>query len=157
MSVVNTCEECPDGASCPVDGASTQNKLFIDAGYWRISADATQIHDCPFPNACVGGANFSREGDGYCAEGYEGPLCAVCADVFFFDPDLEGFTSCDTERDLSQSWSIPIFIALCLVAVSVAVLVCCSSLMARSVDPKKVERKKAALLAKLNSAQARGQ
>lgn len=103
------CVECPVGTSCPVDGASTQEQLTVEPGYFRISATATTIHTCPYVGACVGATNFSEipgtsEFDpptfSYCAEGFAGPLCAACAvPRYFFDAELSSCELCDSGDD----------------------------------------------------------
>jgi len=86
------CVKCPNEASCPDDGGSTLRTLGLKADYWRISANTTVIHRCPFDQACGGGFGtdeasqhqFNFQSDDYCAQGYTGPLCAVCDSGYFF-------------------------------------------------------------------------
>ena len=73
---------CPEGTDCPEDGGSTIEVLNIEKGYWRIAADSSTIIECRIPGACVGGTDFTAEGDGYCALGYTGPLCDVVSRSF---------------------------------------------------------------------------
>jgi hypothetical protein len=97
------CEACPDGTTCANNGESTQSYLRVQAGYWRISEHSVDVRECVYgAQACSGdnatmasdlmlGGNGSwvwpatatpaagdLYGDAYCAEGYMGPLCAVC-------------------------------------------------------------------------------
>jgi hypothetical protein len=76
-SLDGQCIRCPEGTSCPTDGGSTLENLFIEENFWRIAADSPIILECRLPDACVGGSNFTSNGDGYCKEGYTGPLCDV--------------------------------------------------------------------------------
>eukprot|EP01041_Mallomonas_annulata_P001620 gene1620-3135_t len=56
------------------------SQIVVSPGYWRASSDAATLVQCPFGSrACIGG---EVPGDRACAFGYEGPLCAVCADGF---------------------------------------------------------------------------
>jgi hypothetical protein len=79
-----------------VDGNSTQEHLELSPGYWRLSAATGVVRECTLPGACVGGSVFENSGDGYCAPGYIGPLCAVCdtSDNFFFDASVAACVSC---------------------------------------------------------------
>jgi hypothetical protein len=45
--------------------------LPLAAGFWRISPNVASIRACPYPGACIGGANFTDSGDGYCASSYQ--------------------------------------------------------------------------------------
>ena len=121
------CLNCPEGTTCDTDGASTQEKLLIDPGFWRIQETSQIIYPCPIVHGCKGGVNFTMEGDGYCREGYTGPLCAVvsprndvtilctryswswkfrrlfffhhaqCMSDYFFNRDAMQCTSCDED------------------------------------------------------------
>jgi len=59
---------------CATDAGSTQEGLEIDEDYWRVAATSVDVRKCHLPDACVGAKNFSSEGNGYCGEGYTGPL-----------------------------------------------------------------------------------
>jgi len=47
----------------------------VDAGCWRIHSTSIEIHQCPLPEGCVGGINFTESTDtllkavGYCKDG----------------------------------------------------------------------------------------
>jgi hypothetical protein len=49
------CESCPDHASCEAEMIS------LSKGYWRISANSTDIIECPNEDACIGGYLPSNE------------------------------------------------------------------------------------------------
>ena len=49
--------------------------LDLEAGFWRTSSSSTEILPCLNSKHCKGGADTAD----LCAEGYTGPLCAVCA------------------------------------------------------------------------------
>jgi hypothetical protein len=56
--------------------------LNLTRGYWRHSALTIDMHGCKEDRVwtpCRGGANASSTGEGYCAEGYRGPRCELCA------------------------------------------------------------------------------
>jgi len=130
------CVECPEGTSCPVDGASTQEMLTLEPGYFRISANTAQIHACPLTGACAGGTNFSvvsgkSQWDpptySYCAEGFAGPLCAACAvPGYYFDAELTTCVLCgsgddDGETSILSRLTSPIALILSLVLAVVAI------------------------------------
>ncbi|CAM9513865.1 unnamed protein product, partial [Ectocarpus sp. 13 AM-2016] len=53
--------------------------LNLEKGYYRISAYSSgNILECFKEDACVGGNTVGE----YCAPGYEGPSCALCADPY---------------------------------------------------------------------------
>jgi len=94
-SLQGECVDCPAGTSCEVDGGSTQVNLIVNPGFWRISATAVVIYECPLIIGCVGNAAFEDEGNGYCDEGYTGPLCAVCdPETHYFSPDDKACLAC---------------------------------------------------------------
>jgi hypothetical protein len=122
-SLQGTCELCPEGSLCPTDGASTQELLTIDKDVWRISATAVTLHACPFPEACTGGTLFVDEGDGYCNEGYTGPLCAVCSEDFYFNSETRGCAKCTD--DAGRIFDSPTFaLFFSFVAVFLVTFVC---------------------------------
>eukprot|EP00903_Cladosiphon_okamuranus_P020452 g18772.t1 len=80
--VSTTCQPCvtidgEEGVDCELPGA-TLASLPLREGYWRSSRQSEVIHSCLHSEACAGGTQVSSSDD-YCAEGYKGPYCAVCA------------------------------------------------------------------------------
>ncbi|GMH92364.1 hypothetical protein TrVE_jg2610 [Triparma verrucosa] len=67
------CEVVDEGVRKSVDGMKV-NTLDLEQGFWRTSNSSTAILRCLNPMHCKGGV----ETDDLCAEGYTGPLCAVC-------------------------------------------------------------------------------
>ena len=124
FSIEGVCVPCPDGVLCDTDGSSTQVLMNLAAGYWRISGASTDVNKCPFSDGCAGGNNFDgrrlaanvQYGDGYCSEGYMGPLCAVCRpNGYYFDPDAKICTSCEKSSGLSPTMIV--FSVVFLIAV----------------------------------------
>ena len=68
------CVACPPGGDC-----RGGDELLAKPGWWRSAADARDVFACPAENACLPGA---ETGDAACADGYEGPVCAVCSSGF---------------------------------------------------------------------------
>jgi hypothetical protein len=107
------CAECPAGTECSQDGSATQELLTLKPGFWRIARDAAEVYPCELSKACKGGRLVpdirrldSNDGfdsidwsDGYCNEGYTGPLCSSCltsddATYFFGTGEESGVTEC---------------------------------------------------------------
>ena len=124
---------CPRGTICDADGGSTQERLMLDGGYWRIHSKSTEIYPCPLPDACIGGLNFSTDsnylynGAGYCKDGYYGPLCGVCAndasgpnDDYYFSPDTRTCKTClDLEDPFEALINSPTLIASACIMLAV--------------------------------------
>ena len=58
---------------------TTVQTMRIRPGFWRLSANTLMIYPCQGKDAgdrCPGG--FDAHQDGYCKEGYTGPLCQLC-------------------------------------------------------------------------------
>ena len=82
---------CRDGynrlgtAACVICGTGlvcANGTLGVLPGYWRSRADSYDILACGVTiggDRCTGG---TAAGDALCGEGYEGPVCAVCAPGF---------------------------------------------------------------------------
>ena len=92
MSLEGECGRCPEGASCEYDGASTQEYLTINKDWWRISSNSHVLYECPLVRACAGGEVFEN---GYCHEGFEGPLCAVCKNGYYLNHDAQTCWKCE--------------------------------------------------------------
>uniref|UniRef100_A0A7S4F8J4 Uncharacterized protein n=1 Tax=Chrysotila carterae TaxID=13221 RepID=A0A7S4F8J4_CHRCT len=79
----DACTDCSfvNGIACPRN--STLDNLRIRQGYWRHSEQTRVVYDCRNGEngwtPCAGGRDAGVEGDGYCAPGYEGPVCEVCS------------------------------------------------------------------------------
>jgi len=123
------CSHCPEGASCDVDGNSTLEDLFLQPGWWRISATTDEIRRCPRGSlACQGGLAFQA---GYCTDGHQGVLCAVCADDYYFDPEEATCLLCESLPGLGELWlsSPPLisFSVLCAILLGFLVKISCAS------------------------------
>lgn len=56
----------------------------LQTGYYRAADYTMDIRECFNTDACVGGTGAGdAAGAEYCAEGYQGPYCAVCAESYF--------------------------------------------------------------------------
>ena len=138
--------QCPEGTSCDVDGNSTLEDLFLQPGWWRISASTDEIHRCPHGLlACRGGLAFQA---GYCTDGHQGVLCAVCADDYYLHPDEALCLSCDDLPGLRELWlsSPPLisFSVMCVIFLGYIVKISCASnleeINKRMKQSKKVEQ-----------------
>jgi hypothetical protein len=96
------CVKCPEGTLCDVDGNATLAGLVLQPGWWRLSESSDEVHRCPHGSlACRGGLSFT---DGYCTDGHQGPLCAVCTKNYYFSPDESKCVSCEDLPDLGDLW-----------------------------------------------------
>jgi len=90
------------GTTCDIDGKSTLSDLSIQPGWWRISEKTDEIRQCTHGSlACRGGLNYS---EGYCTDGHQGILCAVCSDGYFFYSEESKCLSCDDLQGLGELW-----------------------------------------------------
>ncbi|CAM9428829.1 unnamed protein product [Scytosiphon promiscuus] len=76
-SKVPVCVELMEGVEASSTG-TTVATLDLKEGYYRVSAESQAVLECHLEDACVGGVDV----EGYCADGYRGPYCAVCADGY---------------------------------------------------------------------------
>lgn len=84
---VTSCSPCPSNSKSCV-GSSIE----VDEGYWRISNLSSSLLACPYgSNSCAGGWSA---GSASCKTGYEGALCAVCEDGYFYSTSIQKCTSC---------------------------------------------------------------
>jgi hypothetical protein len=81
--------------------------LLLKEGYWRTDKFSPTLRVCPLDQSCLGGKNTS----GYCEDGYKGPLCALCADSYYFDSDIESCVAC-TEENSKVSVKLIVFAIL---------------------------------------------
>jgi len=65
------CKTCPNGGDCR--GGTSLDAL---PGWWRSSETAELLFSCPIRESCAAG---NATGTHACEEGYEGPVCALCA------------------------------------------------------------------------------
>ena len=109
-----TCITCPHGFDCTENNLDLE-ELPVKANRYRFTATSKSTYKCPYNHACPGegahydsnssatagsGNTFSNQtnsssaqtyGDALCAEGYQGPLCAVCSKGYGF---THGGTKC---------------------------------------------------------------
>lgn len=62
------CQDIPTGARAMLSGTTVED-IFLEAGYYRTSAESRKILECHRSKACVGGDDATD----YCAIGYKGP------------------------------------------------------------------------------------
>lgn len=62
------CQDLPTGARAMLSGTTVEG-MFLEAGYYRTSAESREILECHRSKACVGGDDATD----YCAIGYKGP------------------------------------------------------------------------------------
>ncbi|CAM9625594.1 unnamed protein product, partial [Ectocarpus fasciculatus] len=96
------CVECPLGSysfdetgasACKPCPSNTEychgHTISVPPGYWRPDLYSSSVYECPYKEeACLGGPRASND---TCGVGYEGPLCAVCSDEYYF---ASGDNSC---------------------------------------------------------------
>ncbi|RYH21675.1 hypothetical protein EON65_20285 [archaeon] len=95
-SLVAGVAECSSCVGKDGVAACYSNQLVIDLGYWRRYDNNEAVLQCPVVDGCIGG---SATGNALCAVGYEGPLCSVCSDGYFFKDGL--CQSCDSTNEMS--------------------------------------------------------
>jgi len=120
-----SCLTCPEGTKCDGDGTSTLSHLLVQPGWWRISEDTDVVRLCTHEGsrACRGGLNFSA---GYCIDGHQGILCAVCSDDYYFDPEESTCLSCDDLLSDQGLSSLPLILFSIISSVFFAFIVCMS-------------------------------
>jgi hypothetical protein len=99
------CTECPPGSysfkysavkgceiGCPRGAKSCQgSEIVVESGKWRMGNNTAEIIACPFgEEACLGGSMTGES----CAEGYTGPLCAVCEDGYYLQSSTSKCSVC---------------------------------------------------------------
>ena len=78
--------------------------ITVQAGYWRVSSQSSDIRLCPYSSTCAAGVNknssssYHREMNDTCApnRGVTGVFCSLCmVQKQYFDPVLEICLSCE--------------------------------------------------------------
>jgi len=81
-STAAECSRCAAVVGVECRWNSTMATLNLTERYWRLSSATLQTWPCKRNgdwSPCTGGADVGHEGDGYCAKGYRGPRCELCA------------------------------------------------------------------------------
>lgn len=112
---VALCTDIPLHTTSP-DANGTLQSLSLEEGYWRTSNISREIRRCFNQDACRGGTAETCDGvfcdKGYCAEGYTGPYCSVCADHYTWG---QGYTcvKCEgTATLMTQALGIIVLLVL---------------------------------------------
>lgn len=128
-SAANACTPCDSNTMSCTDVGITTQTIPLLPGFWRASAGTTDIRECLNPDACQGGSGGGVQGAGdsfadgtqYCAQGYEGPYCSVCAGNYFSSP---GHTCSQCASSLSTGvivWCFTVtglfLLALCFITI----------------------------------------
>ena len=112
-SSVAECAACSAIAGVGCRSDATIETFSLNRGRWRLSTATAITYECPrFGNwtSCRGGADAGEAGDGYCAEGYHGPRCELCADAGRYRDEASGrCTDCP-----DATWSTLVALAVVL-------------------------------------------
>jgi len=85
--------ECEDAPANSDTTLTYGNLIYANPGYWRVSNLSDSLIECPFGDtACLGGYDSGTDS---CQTGYEGPMCGVCSDNYFYDGTNEICDSCE--------------------------------------------------------------
>ena len=123
------CTRCPVGLysfgqfpdaiclECPKDAVRCEGSVIeVKPGYWRPTVMTASIYECPYESACVGGSSNDT-----CASGYEGPLCAVCSDNYYFSSNDNECLKC-SESGLNVAGIVVISLLAVVLFVPLAAL-----------------------------------
>ena len=129
---------CTSGMVYSQDGSATQSDLEVAAGYWRADSSSAIMYKCPL-KGCLGGKNYSANGDGYCAEGYTGPMCSVCAErTHYLNPEALECVECGNARNpfslIASSVTLLIFTLIIALVVSYIMWKSCSKSRSGNID-----------------------
>lgn len=112
-NAIRTCDSCPSAAKHCIGSIIT-----LHDKYWRLSNMTSTIHACPYPKGCKGGYAANEAS---CEVGYEGPLCAVCSNGFYFETSTSSCEKCPS-GGLNVFGIIIVAIVGCLLSIPVFVL-----------------------------------
>ncbi len=104
------CFSCPDHTDCTENNQGLGN-LPIKRYFFRFTSTSHKIYKCPYHDACLGSnarsnldSNITADnktmtnqtaGNALCADGYHGPLCAVCSQGYGFTQGTSKCEKCD--------------------------------------------------------------
>jgi hypothetical protein len=109
VTTKTTCDDCTSKSGVTTCYADV---LVIQEGYWRRHNTSIAVLDCLESSSCIGGAYVAND---LCETGYEGPLCAVCADGYYRDG--QQCSVCDDSGSISSVLAFYIAVAILLVGV----------------------------------------
>jgi len=92
----SSCVACTEGMDCATKGVTLED-LTLKEGYWRHSANTTDIRVCPKENLCLGGKHGQ-----YCPEFNKGPYCLVCKDGAGGNWESECKSCSDTNEAMTE-------------------------------------------------------
>jgi hypothetical protein len=134
------CTDCP-----PFTDDCYGSTIVVSPGYWRINKYSLEMSECPYGKAaCHGGkmgtsfdekaivpsnfssatavaptgsVNITRYSTNGCARGYEGPLCAICSEKYYFASTTSTCIACDGngQGQLAALILIPLVILILVV------------------------------------------
>ena len=141
------CTPCPATVTC--EARSTAADWRLAPGNWRSGDTSIDIHECRFGElSCPGDVTDG----GYCAEGYVGPLCAVCARDHFLVLENE-CKRCDQGGPWLSSVLIGAVVLIC--SASVAATCIKSGANAKLLRAYKIGKTKGLTLVQLCQARSR--
>lgn len=107
---VKECKYCPENAdSCIGDD------IKVRKGHWRINENSTSILEClRISEGCKGGW---EAGDRSCKVGYEGPLCSVCSEEYYFNSATSTCDSCEETSATSGLTSVGVLTVLFIISI----------------------------------------
>jgi predicted outer membrane repeat protein len=111
------CQICTAQLGCDIIGTNTAT-LQLQAGLWRPDLTTLTAYECYYADACKGGMASTSSQD-YCATGYTGPYCAVCAKDY---TQSIGYSCIKCSQDTAAAYSIITLVILVLLAIAAYII-----------------------------------
>lgn len=98
---------------------------------------------CPYNSACVGNNVTTNTANDYCRTGYEGPLCAVYSDGYYFESSNaeSTCTECGQQTDFTKLIFVPIITVMIVIAFLVILFLGGSFAYRRALGENEVKKK----------------
>ena len=115
------CFKCPDGTECNRVNQDLED-LPIKDGFFRFTPTSHFVYECPYADGCRGVAesgntsntSYQTFGNVLCAEGYHGPLCAVCSSGYGFTQDTSKCEKCGKSKIYWKTSGVAATVVVCL-------------------------------------------
>mmetsp|Transcript_12883 Transcript_12883/g.31299 ORF Transcript_12883/g.31299 Transcript_12883/m.31299 type:complete len:902 (+) Transcript_12883:88-2793(+) len=102
------CLPCPEGAKCTGNGEDVRIIPLPIPGYFKATDDAEVMGICSSEESCPGGDTA------VCGEGFEGHMCAECADGYFMSGGL-----CEVCEEANKGAAVLSFVLFLMISAAI--------------------------------------